>query len=66
MKKNAWTLTYWISISLMGVLGSIWASNRIAAENGGAFLPDTVRISMCIMDMICLVLLVFSRIKSRS
>lgn len=66
MKKNAWTLTYWISISLMGVLGVAWAANMIAAENGGAFLPDTVRISMCIMDMICLFLLVFSRIKSRS
>ena len=65
MKKNAWTLTYWISISLMGVLGVIWAANSIAAENGGAFLPDTVRISMCIVDMICLFLLVFSRLKSR-
>lgn len=66
MKKNAWTMTYWISISLMGVLGVAWAANMIAAENGGAFLPDTVRITMCIVDMICLFLLVFSRIKSRS
>ena len=66
MKKNAWTMTYWISISLMGVLGVAWAANMIAAENGGAFLPDTVRISMCIVDMICLFLLVFSRMKSRS
>lgn len=66
MKKNAWTMTYWISISLMGVLGVAWAANMIAAENGGAFLPDTVRITMCIVDMICLFLLVFSRMKSRS
>lgn len=65
MKKNTWSLIYWISIFVMGVLGVVWAANMIAAENGGAFLPDTVRISMCIMDMICLVLLVFSRIKSR-
>ena len=44
MKKNAWTLVYWISLSVMGILGVIWVANSIASENGSAFLPDTVRV----------------------
>lgn len=65
MKKNAWTLVYWISLSVMGILGVIWVANSIASENGGAFLPDTVRVILGITDLICLFIFVFSRIKGK-
>lgn len=65
MKKNAWTLVYWISLSVMGILGVIWVANSIASENGGAFLPDTVRVILGITDLICLFIFVFSRIKEK-
>lgn len=65
MKKNAWTLVYWISLSVMGILGVIWAANSIASENGSAFLPDTVRVILGITDLICLFIFVFSRIKGK-
>lgn len=65
MKKNAWTPVYWISLSVMGILGVIWAANSIASENGAAFLPDTVRVILGITDLICLFIFVFSRIKGK-
>lgn len=65
MRKNTWSLIYWISIFIMGVLGVIWAANSIAANNGGGFLPDAVRWVIGAADMICLFLLVFSRIKGK-
>lgn len=65
MKKNAWTPVYWISLSVMGILGVIWAANSIASENGSAFLPDTVRAILGITDLICLFIFVFSRIKGK-
>lgn len=65
MKKNAWTLVYWISLSVMGILGVIWVANSIAYENGSAFLPDTVRVVFCIADLICLFIFVFSRLKGK-
>lgn len=65
MKKNTWTPVYWISLSVMGILGVIWAANSIASENGSAFLPDTVRVILGITDLICLFIFVFSRIKGK-
>lgn len=65
MRKNTWSLIYWISIFVMGVLGVIWAVNSIAANNGGGFLPGALKLALSIVDMICLFLLVFSRIKGK-
>ena len=52
MKKNTWSLIYWISIFVMGVLGVIWAVNSIAANNGGGFLPGALKLALSIVDMI--------------
>lgn len=66
MKRNAWKLISWISLIVIGVLAVILAANSIAAENGGAFLPETLRRAFGIADMVCLFLFVFSRIKGRN
>lgn len=66
MKKNIWRLIYGISLLEVGVIAVILAANSVAAENGGGFLPDTLKIVFGAADMACLFLLVFSRIKGRN
>ena len=66
MKKEPWKLIYLISLIVAGLLAVIIAANSIAAENGGAFLPDILRRIIGVSDIIFLFLLVFSRIKGRN
>lgn len=63
MNSRAWRLICWISLTVMGILAVLSAANMIARNNGGAFLPDIVVHVIGIVDMVCLFLCVFSRIK---
>lgn len=63
MNSRAWRLICWISLTVMGILAVLSAANMIAGENGGAFLPDIVVRVIGIVDVVCLFLCVFSRIK---
>lgn len=65
MDSRAWRLMSRISLTVMGILAVLSAANMIAGENGGAFLPDIVVRVIGIVDVVCLFLCVFSRIKGR-
>ncbi|MDY4588254.1 MAG: hypothetical protein SPD47_07380 [Oscillospiraceae bacterium] len=63
MDSRAWRLVCRISLVVLGLLAVLSAANRIAGCNGGEFLPDIVVRVIGIVDMVCLFLCVFSRIK---
>ena len=65
MNSKAWGRVFRITLVIMGILSVLSVANMIASGNGAAFLPDIVRRCIGIVNMICLFLCVFARVKGR-